>query len=389
MVTKLTLRLGHNFHIALSGLIKWYPLSKRRSSRRVDSMLMRRDILTLQFVAILYLLHGLTFSFADHVLQNKCAVHHCLSLAYSMISSFLLFAAGSVSGSTFSWNFDSPPASDNLIVPSAVILPPNVQGKSVVQAHTNKDMQPSVTVISVFNETRGSGFHPFACWEHPNFFSAQRKKWAAGTKQRFELNCWTNPVFQTQASKGSRTAWAFAALAFDNDITWFNAPRERCWFPDFVVQKDAAYGPSFGNFGRGGETATPVASAPAASGTAKATTWGPPWLRAWQGWAQGGTPWTWWANFIGNSNGPAPEDDLKNILRYCPTPVHQVGTFREQYNGQSYCYQCTRLDCANRPISLASVDSKVDLACYTNGNTVESDTYVAILELRCALCCAL
>ncbi|KAF2436040.1 hypothetical protein EJ08DRAFT_729254 [Tothia fuscella] len=297
-----------------------------------------------------------------------------------MLASLRLFlAVGSASAFLFSQRSDPGPDGENIIDPHPIILPQHVQGKSVAQTHTDADMQPSVTIVSVYNETRGSAFHPFACYEHPDFFSGQKKKWATGSKQRFELSCWTNPVFQTQTSKGSRTPWAFAAVAFDNDITWFHGQKEKCWFPDFVVQKDAQYGPSFGN-GLGENVASTTAAAAKGSSPAKATPtpkpaqWGPPWMRGGGPWSQGGPPWMGWGSFNGNSNGPTAADDLKNKLRFCPTPVHQVGTFREQYNGKTYCYKCTRLDCANRPLSLASVNSKLELSCYSNGNVVESDS---------------
>jgi hypothetical protein len=239
-------------------------------------------------------------------------------------------------------------------------------------------MRPTETVTSVYNETRGSGFHPFACWDNPDFFSAQRKKWQAGTRQRFELDCWTNPVYQTAFSKGSRTPWTFAALAFDNDIIWFRSSKERCWFPDFIVQKDAQYGPSFAtNPGASEGNPAPVSTyQPQPTAKASSGGWkGPPWLQ-WlrSAGGSGGAPWTWWINFVGGNAGPSFQDDLRNKLRYCPTPIHQVGSFREQYGGQTYCYRCTRLDCENRQINLGGVDRNTELECYVDGSTVESDT---------------
>jgi hypothetical protein len=239
-------------------------------------------------------------------------------------------------------------------------------------------MRPSVVVTSVYNETRGSGFHPFACWEHPDFFSGQRRKWTVGTKQRFELECWTNPVYQTALSKGSRSPWTFASLAFDNDIIWFSSPKEKCWFPDFIVQKDAQYGPSFSNTGTGdGNTAAPTPTpTPTPSGSKSSGGWkGPPWLQWLRAMGNGGgAPWMWWLNFAGANAGPSFQEDLRNQLRYCPTPVHQVGSFREQYAGQTYCYRCTRLDCDNRQVSLGGVDRNTDLDCWVEGERVESDT---------------
>lgn len=83
--------------------------------------------------------------------------------------------------------------------------------------------------------------------------------------------------------------------------------------------------------------------------------------------------WQSWGNFIGPGTGPATSDDLTYRLRFCPAPTHQVGSFREQYNGQTYCYKCTRLDCENRSINLESVDRSQELDCYTSGNVVEAD----------------
>lgn len=269
--------------------------------------------------------------------------------------------------------------SENVILPHNVSV--EVRGNSMVDVSSAKDMQATVTITSVYNETRGSGFHPFACWEYPDFFSGQRKKYPVGSKQKFELDCWTNSIPQPQEKKARSTAsaWAFAQIAFDNDILWFNAPKEKCWFPDFVVQKDALYGPSFGN----GVATTTAAAAPAKTsgakgGGAKSTgiQFGPPWLRGGNGppWMQGGgPPWMWWANFMGSGTGPTPEEDLRNKLRFCPAPIHQVGTFREQYNGQTFCYKCTRLDCENRPFSLESVDRSTELECHTTGSIVELD----------------
>lgn len=77
----------------------------------------------------------------------------------------------------------------------------------------------------------------------------------------------------------------------------------------------------------------------------------------------------------GATAGPKPEDDLRNQLHYCPSPIHQIGAFREQYNGETYCYQCTRLDCGNKKVQHASAPvSGIELGCWTMGNPVEDDS---------------
>jgi len=284
----------------------------------------------------------------------------------------LLLLASSVSASLFS-RTSVPPTGDSIILPQNDILPTNVRGNSVSDIQGQADMKPSVMVTTVFNETRGSGFHPFACWDHPDFFSGQKRKWTVGTKHNIELECWTNPVYQTAFSKGNRTPWTFASLAFDNDIIWFNSPREKCWFPDFVVQKDAQYGPSMSTTGTSdGSTAAATTAATTSKGNGG---WkGPPWLQWMKSSASGGgAPWMWWLNFVGTNAGPSANDDLRNKLRYCPTPVHQVGSFREQYAGSTYCYRCTRLDCDNKQVSLGGVDRNTELECFIEGDKVESD----------------
>jgi hypothetical protein len=258
----------------------------------------------------------------------------------------------------------------NKIENANLILPPNVRGHRVEETRNKADVQPSVTITSVYNETRGSGFHPFACWDHPDFFSGQKRKWQIGTKVKIELECWTNPVYQQAASKGSRSPWTFASLAFDNDIVWFNSPKEKCWFPDFIVQKDAQYGPSFSTTGTSDGS---QAQATPTKGTTSKGWQGPPWLQWLKNYTGGGAPWLWWLNFQGSNSGPTANEDLRNILRYCPTPVHQVGSFREQYAGQTYCYKSTRLDADNKPVSLGGVDRNLELECYVEGNKVESD----------------
>jgi hypothetical protein len=60
-----------------------------------------------------------------------------------------------------------------------------------------------------------------------------------------------------------------ATMCFDNLMSWFRSTKDGCWFPDYVVQKDASYGPVGGR---------------ASSGTGGAQ-WGPP---AWFGNAKGG-----------------------------------------------------------------------------------------------------
>jgi hypothetical protein len=137
------------------------------------------------------------------------------------------------------------------------------------------------------------------------------------------------------------------------------------------VQKDAQYGPSFGNNGGGENGLAKGGSTPGKGGGGQQ--WGPPWMRGGGWWGNGGAPWAAWGNFAGSSTGPTPEDDLRNKLRYCPPPVHQVGSFREQYFGQTYCYKCTRLDCDNRQVNMGSADQKMELACWKLGNVVDSD----------------
>lgn len=77
----------------------------------------------------------------------------------------------------------------------------------------------------------------------------------------------------------------------------------------------------------------------------------------------------------GATAGPKPEDDLRNQPRYCPLPIHPIGAFREQYNGETYCYQCTRLDCGNKKVKHASAPvSGIELGCWTMGYPVEDDS---------------
>jgi hypothetical protein len=81
-------------------------------------------------------------------------------------------------------------------------------------------------------------------------------------------------------------------------------------------------------------------------------------------------------SFLSGSAGPKPEDDLRNQLRYCPPPIYQIGAFREQYNGETYCYQCTRLDCGNKKIKQVAVVKNIELGCWTLGDSIEKDEYV-------------
>jgi hypothetical protein len=79
--------------------------------------------------------------------------------------------------------------------------------------------------------------------------------------------------------------------------------------------------------------------------------------------------------------GPKPEEDLRNQLRYCPPPIHQIGGFREQYKGETYCYQCTRLDCSNKKIrQVAAPVNNIELGCWTLGNSIGDDSYVFTRE---------
>jgi hypothetical protein len=77
----------------------------------------------------------------------------------------------------------------------------------------------------------------------------------------------------------------------------------------------------------------------------------------------------WIPSFIVQPSGGA---DLRETIRYCPTPLHFVGAFREQYGGKSYCYTCTKLDCAARARAHGSAGN-VDLSCWKTGDTIDGD----------------
>ena len=39
-------------------------------------------------------------------------------------------------------------------------------------------------------------------------------------------------------------------------MSWFRSPKDGCWFPDYVVQKDASYGPISGKGSGAGGTSS-------------------------------------------------------------------------------------------------------------------------------------
>lgn len=62
-----------------------------------------------------------------------------------------------------------------------------------------------------------------------------------------------------------------ATTCFDNLMSWFRSTKDGCWFPDYIVQKDASYGPVGGK---------------ATSANSVGVQWGP---AAWFGNVKGGT----------------------------------------------------------------------------------------------------
>jgi hypothetical protein len=69
---------------------------------------------------------------------------------------------------------------------------------------------------------------------------------------------------------------------------------------------------------------------------------------------------------------PPGSPDLRETIKYCPTPLHFVGSFREQYDGKSYCYTCTKLDCAARSRAHER-KGNLDLSCWKTGDVIDGD----------------
>jgi hypothetical protein len=186
-------------------------------------------------------------------------------------------------------------AADNVtfVANSHIILPGTTDNR-----HTEEFM-PILKVPSQSNETRLSRRHPFACWNHPDFFSTKRHFYPADSRQQFELTCWTKSI-----SAQPNTQNRLIRSCQDDDVSWFKT-RDDCWIPSFNVQ-------------------------------------------------------------VSGSN------DLREKLKYCPTPLHFIGTFREQYEGKSYCYTCTKLDCGAKPRAHER-GGFVDLNCWKIGDRVDGD----------------
>jgi hypothetical protein len=63
--------------------------------------------------------------------------------------------------------------------------------------------------------------------------------------------------------------------------------------------------------------------------------------------------------------------ELTDLLRFCPSPVHQVGSMKSQYQNGTYCYTCAGLEC--EPVPIGPSNGSVELDCWTNGETVRGD----------------
>lgn len=273
---------------------------------------------------------------------------------------------------------------------------------------------PTIEVESVFNKTRGSQIYPFACYSYPSLSTAPLKTWPAGTSQKFELNCWTHAIQSWKPPKGVTTPWVLSQ--FDNDIYWYHSDKEGCWFPDYVVQKDALYGPATGpltpiskaNAPPGAviaphvvrrfptiEISSTISTSPPESTKAEETKGDPKQTSRGKGHrapgapsrGKGGAPFgglghpfggpAAWATMLGElakpqGAGPSPAEDLKTRIRYCPQPSFQTGTFKEQYNGQTYCYADTKLDSENKKITVNAAKT-AELSCWRLGAAVEED----------------
>jgi hypothetical protein len=85
------------------------------------------------------------------------------------------------------------------------------------------------------------------------------------------LIVFVRPISQSRQAANAVAAAAMADMAttcFDNMMSWFRSSKEGCWFPDYVVQKDASYGPVGGK---------PTTGTTGTTGTGIAV--GPPWAR--------------------------------------------------------------------------------------------------------------
>jgi hypothetical protein len=83
-------------------------------------------------------------------------------------------------------------------------------------------------------------------------------------------------------------------------------------------------------------------------------------------------------DYIINTRVKVPEstrrgqmEELTDILRYCPPPLHQVGAIRKRYRDGTYCYQCPTLDCNS--LALGPGNGSVELDCWTTGQAVRGD----------------
>jgi hypothetical protein len=63
--------------------------------------------------------------------------------------------------------------------------------------------------------------------------------------------------------------------------------------------------------------------------------------------------------------------ELTDLLRFCPSPVHQVGAVKPQYKDGTYCYTCPSLECG--PVPVPPVNGSVELDCWKTGETVRGD----------------
>jgi len=72
----------------------------------------------------------------------------------------------------------------------------------------------------------------------------------------------------------------------------------------------------------------------------------------------------------GKSKGDRTEE-LTDLLRFCPSPVHQVGEMKPQYKAGTYCYACASLGCGAIPVGPSH--GSVELDCWTSGEAVRGD----------------
>jgi hypothetical protein len=64
--------------------------------------------------------------------------------------------------------------------------------------------------------------------------------------------------------------------------------------------------------------------------------------------------------------------ELTDLLRFCPSPVHQVGAMKPQYQEVgTYCYACASLGCGAVPVPPSN--GSVELDCWKSGETVRGD----------------